>query len=98
MILQSSNVFKLVSFTKLYGKCKRLTFSYEILAELQNQGKQIMLCKFLQTRIKRNEADIVSKVIPGITTRRLSYTNYYYLTIRRPMCRDDIAIGTVCCG
>ena len=59
---------------------------YDILTELQNQEKQLKLCKDpAHIEIKGNEeTDKAAKTgnIPGITTTRLSYTNYY-LTIRR---------------
>ena len=60
---------------------------YDILAELHNKGKQIILCKVpAHIGIKGNEeADKAAKQaidMPGITTTRLPYTDYY-LTIRR---------------
>ena len=60
---------------------------YDILAELQNQGKQITICKVpAHIGVKGNEeANKAAKQaidIPGMTTTRLPYTDYY-LTIRR---------------
>ena len=59
---------------------------YDIVAELQNQGKQIRICKFpAHMIIKGNEeADKTAKQaidMPRMTTTRLSHTDYY-LTIR----------------
>ena len=64
-----------------------LNQEYDILVELHNQGKQIILCKVpAHIRIKGNEeADKAAKQaidIPGMTTTRLPHTDYY-LTIRR---------------
>ena len=58
---------------------------YEILTELQNQGKQLTLCKVPEhIGIKGcKEMDKAAKqAIPGMTTAKLSYT-YYYLTCKR---------------
>ena len=60
---------------------------YNILVELHNQGKQIVLCKVhARIRIKGNEeADKAAKqaiAMPGLITTRLPHTDYY-LTIRR---------------
>ena len=60
---------------------------YDILAELQNQGKQITLCKVpAHIGVKGNEeADIAAKQaidMTGMTTTRLPHTDCY-LTIRR---------------
>ena len=60
---------------------------YDILAELQNHGKQITLCKVpVHIGIKGNEqannAGKLSIDIPGMTMTKLPYTNYY-LTNRR---------------
>ena len=60
---------------------------YDILADLQDQEKQITLCKVpAHTGVKRNEdADQAAKEateMPGLVTTRLPYTDYY-LTIRR---------------
>ena len=57
------------------------------LTELHNQGKQFTLCKVsAHIGIKGNEeADKAAKQaidMPGMTTTRLPYTDYY-LTIRR---------------
>ena len=59
----------------------------DILAELQNQGKQITICKVpAHIGVKGNEeADKTAKQlidIPDMATTRLPYTDYY-LTIRR---------------
>ena len=54
---------------------------YDILTELQNQGKQLKLCK-APAHIKgkgNEEADKAAKQaidIPGMTTTRLPYTDY----------------------
>ena len=55
---------------------------YDILTELYNQGKQITLCKFFaHTGIKGNEeTEKAAKQaidMPGLTTSRLLYTDYY---------------------
>ena len=62
---------------------------YDILAELNNQGKQLILCKVpahIPVGVKGNEeADKSAKQvidIPGMTITRLPYTDYYP-TIRR---------------
>ena len=60
---------------------------YNTLAELHNQGKQITICKVpAHIGIKGNEeADRAAKQatnIPGMSTMKLPYTDYY-LTIRR---------------
>ena len=56
---------------------------YDILAELQNQNKQIILYKVpTHIRIKGNkEADKATKQLGMITTRQ--YYIDYYLTVRR---------------
>ena len=59
---------------------------YDILAELQNQGKQITICKVpAHIGVKENkEADRAEKQginIPGMTAMRLPYSDYYQ-TIR----------------
>ena len=60
---------------------------YDILAELQNQGKQITICKVpAHIGVKRNEeADKAEKQsidMPGMITTSLSHSDYYQ-TIRR---------------
>ena len=60
---------------------------YDILAELQEQNKNIKICKVTaHIGIKgNNEVDKAAKNaidMPGMTTTTLSYT-HYYLTIRR---------------
>ena len=56
---------------------------YDILAELNNQGKQIMLCKVpAHMGIKRNkEAAKQAEDMAGMATIRPPHTDYY-LTIR----------------
>ena len=60
---------------------------FDIIIELQNHGKQLTLCKVpTYIRIKGNEeAEKATKQeidIPGITTTKLHYSDYY-LNIRR---------------
>ena len=60
---------------------------FDILAELHNQGKRIILCKVpAHIQIRGNEeADKAAKQaidIPGMTSTRLPHTDYY-LTIRK---------------
>ena len=54
------------------------------MTDLHNQGKQLTLCKVpAHIGIKGNEeADKTALDMPGMTTTRPTYTNYY-LTIRR---------------
>ena len=60
---------------------------YDILAELHNQRKHIILCK---VHVKGNEeADNAAKPeidMPGMTTARLSHTYYYpnFMKARNP--------------
>ena len=57
---------------------------YDLLTELKNLGKQIILCKVpAHTGIEEaNKAANQAIDIPGITRTRLPYTDYY-LTIRK---------------
>ena len=67
------------------------------LTELHNQGKQLTLCKFpAHIGVKGNEEAKQAIDIPGMTTTRLLYSDYY-LTIRRaknPKWQRELENGT----
>ena len=77
------NIYRLSEHYAVYRIQKKITIIYDILAELQEQGKKVILCKVpAHIGIKGNEANKAAKQainLPGITPTRLPYTEYYFM-------------------